>query len=355
MTGRGIDQILSHPVKPQIYESYVKDARDYVSLAENIHGKIPRHTHGNYLWGDALKELDLREPHVRIINLETSITKSDTPCIDKGIQYRMHPNNIDALTAAKIDVCTLANNHILDWGISGLEESLGSLNKANIYHAGAGVTIQNAQAPAILSIPAISKRVLIFSMGTMSSGIPKDWTATESKPGVWLLENLNIETIVQIKKKTDEYRQPDDFCVVSIHWGSNWVEQIPPQHQTFAHSLIDKVKVNLIHGHSSHHPIGIEIYKNIPILYGCGDLINDYEEITPQHRPMSDFSLMYFLNFDAQNLKLKQFEIVPVEKKKFSLKFADQEDCQRLLAILQKVSSPFHTQFKIDKNVIHCL
>lgn len=66
--------------------------------------------------------------------LEISVTNGDTPCINKGIQYRIHPDTIDTLTAAKIDVCALANNHILDWGgVKGLYESLETLHKANIY------------------------------------------------------------------------------------------------------------------------------------------------------------------------------------------------------------------------------
>lgn len=60
MTGRGIDQILTHPAEPQIYESYIKDARDYVLLAERINGTIPRFIQGEYLWNDALKELNRR-------------------------------------------------------------------------------------------------------------------------------------------------------------------------------------------------------------------------------------------------------------------------------------------------------
>lgn len=355
MTGRGIDQILLHPVEPQIYEPLIKDAREYVLLAEYLNGKIPRRTHGGYIWGDALKELELRQPHLKLINLETSITKNGTPWVNKEIQYRMHPNNIDAITTAGINVCSLANNHMLDWGVKGLYESIETLNKANIHHAGAGLTLQQAQAPAMMSIPGMSARILIFSIGTRSSGIPSEWRATPSNPGVWLLDELNDEAIMQIKEKVDFYRQPEDICIISIHWGSNWVYQIPTQHQIFARELIDKVEVNLIHGHSSHHPIGIELYKNIPILYGCGDLMNDYEGINEHQDLRSDLSFMYFLDFDAQSLKLKQLEMVPFQRKNFQLHYASIKDCHWLLNALQKQSGLFNTQFTLEKNVIHCV
>ncbi len=353
MTGRGIDQILTHPAEPQIYESYIQDARDYVLLAERINGKIPRFNHGDYLWSDALKELNRRQPDVSLINLETSVTSDGSPCINKGIQYRMHPKNIDALTAARINACSLANNHILDWGINGFCEMLATLNKEGIAHAGAGQNIYQAQEPAILSIPKISGRILIFSMGTCSSGIPKDWGATATQPGIWLLNDLSTETIKQIKKTIEFYQQPRDFCIISIHWGGNWIEQIPLQHQSFAHELIDTVGVNLIHGHSSHHPIGIELYKNTPILYGCGDLINDYEGITNYKEFNSNLSLMYFLEFDTTELRLKQLELIPFERKKFKLIYANDEDCLWLLNALQKQSTPFDTHFKLRNNVIY--
>jgi poly-gamma-glutamate synthesis protein (capsule biosynthesis protein) len=70
-----------------------------------------------------------------------------------------------------------------------------------------------------------------------------------------------------------------DIVVVSIHWGPNWGYHVPSSHRRFARALIDRAGVHVIHGHSSHHPLGIEVYRNRPILYGCGDLINDYEGI----------------------------------------------------------------------------
>src|SRR5687768_14486749 len=77
MPGRGIDQILPHPSDPQLFEAYVRDARDYVALAERSAGKIPRKVSPAYVWGDALDELARRRPALRLVNLETSITTHD--------------------------------------------------------------------------------------------------------------------------------------------------------------------------------------------------------------------------------------------------------------------------------------
>ena len=119
MTGRGIGQIMPNPSHPRIYEAYVKDAGGYVELAERENGPIPRSVDPAYIWGDALDELERVAPDVRIINLETSITTSEAYWKGKGINYRMHPENRPCLTAAKIDCCTLANNHVLDGDTRG--------------------------------------------------------------------------------------------------------------------------------------------------------------------------------------------------------------------------------------------
>jgi poly-gamma-glutamate synthesis protein (capsule biosynthesis protein) len=75
---------------------------------------------------------------VRIVNLETSITTSGDYWPGKEVHYRMNPRNIGSLTAAGIDCCALANNHVLDWGYEGLAETLATLDRAGIKHAGAG-------------------------------------------------------------------------------------------------------------------------------------------------------------------------------------------------------------------------
>ncbi|MCW8384768.1 CapA family protein [Fluoribacter dumoffii] len=354
MTGRGIDQILTHPCEPQIYESYVRDARDYVRLAEDINGKIPLKNKGAYVWGDGLEELNARRPDFRLINLETCITKSNTPWPYKGINYRMHPKNIDVITSAHIDVCVLANNHILDWGKEGFLETLATLDNARISYAGAGKNLEKAIAPAIHFVPGFKGRTLVFSMGLTSSGIFKEWAATRERPGVWLLSDLGKHTINQIKSVIEYFRKTEDLCIVSIHWGGNWGYEIPESHQQFAHILIDELGVNIIHGHSSHHPIGIELYNQGLILYGCGDLINDYEGISGWEEFKSDLSLMYFLAFDAQ-LQLKQLELVPMVRKNFKLRYASKDECQWMTKKLVQCSREFKTSFELDDQVIYCL
>src|SRR6516165_1929505 len=175
MCGRGIDQVLAHPCSPEIYEDYMRSAEGYVLLAEQANGPIPRRNGSSYVWGAALDQLESLQPDARIINLETAVTRSNNRA-NKGINYRMSPENAECLAAAGTDCCVLANNHMLDWGCSGLMDTLATLQKLNIEATGAGRNDRGARAPAVLNLA--EGRLLIFAFGSTSSGVPLEWAAT---------------------------------------------------------------------------------------------------------------------------------------------------------------------------------
>src|SRR6185369_6613687 len=235
MTGRGIDQVLPYAGDPHIHEPYVRDARRYVELAEESHGPIPEGVNFTHIWGDALDILKMMAPDVRIINLETSITTSDDYWKGKGINYRMHPGNIPCLTAAEIDICSLANNHVLDWGYAGLLETLQTLKENRIKSAGAGRNLPEAAAPAVMNV-AGKGRVLVFSFGSETSGIPMKWAAGANSPGVNLVPDLSHKTVRDIQAVIREWKRPGDIVVASIHWGGNWDYAIPHEEMEFAHN-----------------------------------------------------------------------------------------------------------------------
>jgi poly-gamma-glutamate synthesis protein (capsule biosynthesis protein) len=349
MPGRGIDQILPHPGDPTIHESYMKSALGYVEIAERMNGQIPRGAGYSYIWGDVFEELEHIQPDLRIINLETSITKSDDYWKNKGINYRMHPDNIACLTAFKIDFCSLANNHILDWGYSGLRESLETLNKVNVKHAGAGINLREAETPAIIDIEN-KCRVIVFSCGMATSGIPPSWSATEDKPGVNLLKDLSDKTVQRIKEKVQEVKREGDIVIVSVHWGSNWDYEISSEQINFAHKLVDDAGVSIIHGHSSHHVKGIEVYKDRAIIYGCGDFLNDYEGIRGHEQYRGDLSLMYFVDVEPLTGKLTGLRMIPTQIKYFKVNKARGRDVLWLKNILNREGNKFGTRVELNED-----
>jgi poly-gamma-glutamate capsule biosynthesis protein CapA/YwtB (metallophosphatase superfamily) len=348
MTGRGIDQALPHPVDPVLYEPYVRDAREYVELAEKANGPIPRPLSFDYVWGDALQELEQASVDLRIVNFETAITSEETPWPDKGIHYRMHPLNIGCLSAARISGCALANNHVLDWGYSGLSETLRSLDAIGVAHSGAGNNAEGAAAPSVLNL-ANNRRVLLFSFGSTSSGIPPTWSATPFRAGVNLLDELSNAAATRVAGQMRHYQRPGDIIIASIHWGGNWGYDVPSEQIAFAHRLIEE-GVAIVHGHSSHHVKAIEVFKNRLILYGCGDFLTDYEGIIGYEEFRGDLALMYLVELDLQNGELLSVRLVPMHMRRFRLERTTASDTKWLCNLLNDLGKAFGTSARLEKD-----
>ena len=345
MLGRGIDQILPHPSDPQLYERYVRSAKDYVALAQRVGGAIEAPIGFDDLWGDAIAELGRQAVALRIMNLETSITTSQTPAA-KDVLYRMHPANAGCLQALAVDCCVLSNNHVLDWGREGLRETVRTLDAAGITHAGAGNDASEAAAPAILAV-APSMRVLVFGYGLTDSGIPEHWRARANTPGIELLEP-SARTVARIAQRVREQRQPGDVLVASLHWGGNWGYRIEPWQRELAHALIDDAGFDLVHGHSSHHAKGIEIHRDRLILYGCGDFINDYEGIHGYAAYRGDLAVAYLARCRVADGALMALTLRPYRIRRLRLQRAGAADREALRSILDRQSTPLGTRVTFD-------
>jgi poly-gamma-glutamate synthesis protein (capsule biosynthesis protein) len=349
MLGRGIDQILPYPSDPTLHEPVVKDAREYVALAETANGPIPRPVGFDYVWGDSLGELDRLRPDVRIINLETSVTTSDDHWRAKDIHYRMNPRNVTCITEAKIDCCVLANNHILDWGYGGLAETLQTLKEAHVESAGAGMNLREAENPAVLDVPK-KGRVLVFSFGSPTSGVSWRWAATDSSPSVNILRDFSIQTSQHVEEMVIRTKRAGDVAIASIHWGSNWGYGVPDEHVEFAHRLIEDAGIDIVHGHSSHHAKAIEIHRGKAIFYGCGDLLNDYEGISGHEAFRGDLALMYFLTVDSLTGELATMLTVPMQIRRFRLNRTTRTDAEWLESTLSREGKRFGTVIELQSD-----
>lgn len=342
MLGRGVDQILPHPSSPELREGYVRDARQYVGLAERVNGPIPRHVEFDWPWGAALPLLDELAPDVRLLNLETSITGDGDFAPFKGIHYRMRPENTAALSAIRPDACALANNHVLDFGERGLADTLAALDAAGIHRAGAGADIDEARRPAVLPT-GDGRRVVVVSVATESSGVPASWAARVDRPGVWLLDDLSVRTADAVASAATA--GDGDITVVSVHWGPNWGYGTGLSERQFAHRLID-AGVDVVHGHSAHHPRPIEFYRGKPILYGCGDVIDDYEGIGGHESYRNHLRLLYLAAVDRAGPT--GLRLLPLRIRRMRLERATPDEAEWLGATVERISLPFLT--RIDRS-----
>ncbi|KAL7489674.1 hypothetical protein ACHAW6_015361 [Cyclotella cf. meneghiniana] len=287
---------------------------------------------GSYLWGDYLKLTLDTPPDLKLMNLETALTTTidneDIPW-EKGINYHFHLENFKGVMEGYQNACqetkghatkiiqrtsnpsplcvTLANNHIMDFGRQAfVEETLPFLSsytkqhRGSVQFAGAGSNIQEASRPAhwTLKLPSSNdnvKQVEVYVMaaGSMDSGVPRLWGAAADSAGVFHLPRLDsmqaVNDAVKLLKHWMTIHSIDptnllssnSLVILSIHWGPNWAYRYSGDNQKFrrefAHACIDQCGVDIIYGHSSHHIRGIERYNRKLIIYGAGDLINDYE------------------------------------------------------------------------------
>jgi poly-gamma-glutamate capsule biosynthesis protein CapA/YwtB (metallophosphatase superfamily) len=272
---------------------------------------------GSYVWGDYLSALSITPPpDVRLLNLENAVTTStqnyDVPL--KGINYHMHAKNIPLVLSAFAAkafgdgdarvgdartipfVMSMANNHALDFGRLAFEqETLPAFDTlpGDAHVVGVGASILQAAKAARVDLRGRS--LYCIAVSTVCSGTPPSWRATSTLPGMIVLPALVSPSAVQkaIEATTSvlhannlSWPHTRDLLVLSIHWGPNWAYKDPEDAQAqgfrreFAHRAMDELGVDLIYGHSSHHIRGMETYRGKLVIYGAGDLVNDYEGFT---------------------------------------------------------------------------
>ncbi|MGP4017011.1 CapA family protein [Saccharopolyspora sp. 5N708] len=348
MPGRGVDQILPHPGDPRLHEHFLRDARSYVAAAEARNGPIGSPVGFDWPWGDALRALEAAAPDVRVINLESSITRSDDFAPRKGVHYRMNPDNVGCVSAGRPDVCNLANNHVLDFGRRGLADTLHALSLAGLRWVGAGHDATEARRPAVLGTS--HGRIVVFGFGAASSGIPAGWAATSRRSGVNFLPDLSDRRAAEITGEIRERTRPGDIVIVSLHWGTNWHYQVEADQIRFAHLLVDG-GVHVVHGHSSHHPRPIEIYHDRLVLYGCGDFIDDYEGIPGYEQYRDDLRLLFFPSLTPSG-ELVDLRMLPMQARRLRLHPASDVDAAWLCATLARVSACFGTEVSMSNGAL---
>lgn len=239
----------------------------------------------------------LRGADLALVNLECAITASSEtwPGEPKAFYFGAPPEAVRALRGAGIDLVSLANNHTLDFGMQGLLETLRHLHEHGIRHAGAGVDLEEARAPAYLE-----RKGVRFGMVAYCDH-QADFAAEPGSPGIAYLD-LGDEgaALEEFRRGLARIRQqPVDWPILSLHWGPNMVDRPSEHFVNLARAAID-MGYRLLFGHSAHVFQGIEIYRGWPILYAAGDLVDDYY-VDPEFR--NDHQLLFELELDRAALR----------------------------------------------------
>jgi len=215
----------------------------------------------DYPW-TGVKDI-LSAADVAVGNLESPAGVTGTPVQGKSFTFRARPETLQGAVNAGIDILTLANNHILDYGASALSETLDNLDQYGIARTGAGRNADEALAPAVKECNGLKIGVLSFSRVIPYPG----WVAGPNYPGVangWDTQKV-LETIKQANSQVD-------VLVVSVHWGKELADYPASDQTRLAKAMVDS-GADVILGHHSHCLQGVAVYNKKPIFYSMGNFI----------------------------------------------------------------------------------
>jgi poly-gamma-glutamate capsule biosynthesis protein CapA/YwtB (metallophosphatase superfamily) len=289
-------------------------------------------------WGDVMPLLN--EADLRIANLECAITDKDRPWIrtPKVFHFRTPPSAVETLWIARIDACSLANNHILDFEEQGLLDTLEHLDAAGIRHAGAGRNREEAADPAILIVPADhTHRVALLAF----TDNEPPFAAGPDRPGTnYLPVSLRPEVLRRLERAVSAVREVGvDTVLFSNHWGPNMVQRPKEIFRRFARAVID-LGVDIYYGHSAHVFQGVEIYHGKPILYDTGDFIDDY---AVNRELRNDWS--FFFRVSVEEGRFERLDLIPVKLSYARVDLATGGEREIILDRMEHLSAEMGTVF----------
>jgi poly-gamma-glutamate synthesis protein (capsule biosynthesis protein) len=217
----------------------------------------------------------------------------------KAYYFRAPPMAGQALLDAGIGLVSLANNHILDYDVEGLFDTLRILDAHGIAHAGAGASLAAALAPAVVERIVGQQRVRIGMVAFCDH--QDDFAAAENHPGMaWLGLHDEAAAIDAFARALAPLRAAGvRWPILSLHWGPNMVTEPSPQQRRLARAAIE-LGWKIVYGHSAHVFQGVELYEGCPILYAAGDLVDDYA-VDPAFR--NDHQLLFELELGEDALE----------------------------------------------------
>jgi poly-gamma-glutamate synthesis protein (capsule biosynthesis protein) len=198
------------------------------------------------------------EADVSMVNLENPITMRGQK-VPKEFNFRMHPAFCQVLLNGGVDVVTLANNHVMDYGDQGVFDTVHYLDSVGIKHVGAGANLNEARKSVIISVKGKKIGFLAYFGGGLYAATAKRAGTAPRK------ENLIVEDVRKLRNEVD-------FVVVNFHWSEEMRNFPNEEQQRLAHRTID-AGADLIIGHHPHVLQGIEKYRHGIIAHSLGNFI----------------------------------------------------------------------------------
>jgi poly-gamma-glutamate capsule biosynthesis protein CapA/YwtB (metallophosphatase superfamily) len=281
-------------------------------------------------WGDTLPVL--RAADGIILNLECVLADRGQPWPEKVFTFRGDSRNVAVLAGAGVSAVSLANNHSLDFGPHALQDCIATLVRCGIRPAGAGMSADAAWRPATFSAAGVRVAVLAFT-----DNMP-EWEARADTPGVCYVPlDWTDPRFGHLLTAIDEARKHHDLVVVSAHWGPNWGYPPPPAHVEAAHRFVDR-GADIVFGHSPHVYRGVALDRGKPILFSCGDFVDDY---AVDHVERNDESFVWSVEFEDRTLC--RLSLIPTVIGAFQARLARGADRERIIKRMRALCAALGT------------
>lgn len=288
----------------------------------------------------------MRQADLTLVNLECAITAStrEWSGAPKAFYFGATPTAVMSLADAGVAGVSLANNHILDFGVAGLRDTLRTLRQHGIGYAGAGMDNDEADAPLFFVRNGIKFGMVAFC------DHQADFAAAEHVPGIAYLDLTDTAAALeQLRASLQHIKKGNaDWPILSLHWGPNRVNRPSPYFVELAHAAID-MGYRILFGHSAHVFQGVEIYRGCPIVYAAGDLVDDYY-VDPSFR--NDHQLLFEL--ELTRTALQRIRLHPVFIEDCRVRLAEKEEFDYIAARATELCAEMGTQVLRTPDGLDC-
>lgn len=304
---------------------------------------------------------DLAEADICFMNCEMSLTRRGSK-VEKTINLRSDPAVAASLAELGIHVVTIANNHMLDYGHSGLCDTLEALDAAGIARVGAGASIDEALRPHFREVDG--RR---FAFLGVAATLPPGFAASRDRPGIAPIRvdfsfdiNPNLmseqpgtapvvrthavdEDVDRVASAISDARAAADHVIIAVHWGLTRRRVTPFQgmiaeyQPPLGRALID-AGADAVIGNHSHNLHGIEVYRGRPIFYSLGNFI-----FQDPHDYMEPESLIVHLEFTAHSMRARLRPIL-IDDEGFP-RLPDDVGYREIATLVESLSQQFGTRF----------
>lgn len=249
----------------QAFERVTLSFAGDISFAEGYANMVSYHSRGNdiaqCITPDLIARMDSAD--IMMVNNEFTYSNRGAPLSGKTFTFRAKPEMAENLLKLSVDIVSLANNHVFDYGETALIDTLDTLDHYEIPYVGAGRNLEEAKK--IVYMEKGGMKIAFVSATQVERSYVFTKEATDSSAGV--LRTFSPEVFLEVIRRAEE---TSDFVVVYVHWGTEGVNQFEGDQQLLGHQYID-AGADLVIGDHPHCLQGVEYYKGVPIFYSLGN------------------------------------------------------------------------------------